>query len=36
MKTYISERNIRVLAAYRGATEECGSAESFMMINEIS
>ena len=30
-----SERNIRALAAYRGATAGCNYAESFMMLKEI-
>jgi LmbE family N-acetylglucosaminyl deacetylase len=31
-----SERNIRALATYRGATASCEYAESFMLIKEIS
>ncbi len=31
-----SERNIRALATYRGATAGCEYAESFMLIKEIS
>ena len=30
-----SERNIRALATYRGATAGCDYAESFMMLKEI-
>ena len=31
-----SERNIRALATYRGATSGCDYAESFMLLKEIS
>ena len=31
-----SERNIRALATYRGATSGCGYAESFVLLKEIS
>jgi len=30
-----SERNLRALATYRGATSRCNYAESFMLIKEI-
>jgi len=30
-----SERNIRALATYRGATSGCDYAEGFMLIKEI-
>jgi len=30
-----SERNIKVLATYRGAKSGCESAESFMLLKEI-
>jgi len=30
-----SERNIRALATYRGATSGCDYAESFMLLKEI-
>ena len=30
-----SERNIKVLATYRGATSGCEYAESFMLLKEI-
>ena len=30
-----SDRNIKVLATYLGATSECESAESFMLLKEI-
>ena len=31
-----SERNIRALATYRGATSGCDYAESFILLKEIS
>lgn len=31
-----SERNLRALATYRGATSRCNYAESFMLLKEIS
>jgi LmbE family N-acetylglucosaminyl deacetylase len=31
-----SEKNIRALATYRGATSGCDYAESFMLLKEIS
>jgi hypothetical protein len=31
-----SERSIRALATYRGATSSCDYAESFMLLKEIS
>ena len=31
-----SEKNIRALATYRGATSSCDYAESFMLLKEIS
>jgi LmbE family N-acetylglucosaminyl deacetylase len=31
-----SERNIKALATYRGATSGCDYAESFMLLKEIS
>ena len=30
-----SEKNIRALATYRGATSNCNYAESFMLLKEI-
>lgn len=30
-----SEKNIRALATYRGATSNCNCAESFMLLKEI-
>ena len=30
-----SERNIKALATYRGATSGCDYAESFMLLKEI-
>ena len=30
-----SERNIRALATYRGATSGCDYSESFMLLKEI-
>ena len=30
-----SERNLRALATYRGATSRCNYAESFMLLKEV-